>query len=260
MDETTATSAESEITCWPSDAQPKLAKALTSALRDVHGVHKGSEGEAGQGRRYAYASAEAVITEALRVLSKHALIFTLQSYRLGPEREFEVKVGGGKDAKRVRVSPPTLEATYRLEHESGEWRTIRSDGTAIMCDGGRPPDKAMATAKTYDLSYALRTLLMLPRVEDEPDRRDDTEWAEGHRVRASKPAFDWPADINEAIARRADADDRAEAWNQLCAMREAHGLPRRPAGTDEDPLPRRLNEINTAIETLIAEHNDEENG
>jgi hypothetical protein len=50
--------------------------------------------------------------------------------------------------------------------------------TPIVPGKGRPSDKAVACAKTYDLRYMLRVLLLLPQVEEEiePDTRDDTKF------------------------------------------------------------------------------------
>src|SRR5258707_6928030 len=48
--------------------------------------------------------------------------------------------------------------------------------TPIVEDKSRPMDKAVATALTYNLGYTLRGLLLLPRVEDEVDQRDDRKY------------------------------------------------------------------------------------
>lgn len=252
------------LRCWPVDAQPKLAAALAKARGLVEGVAKDAK-VIGGGPSYAYASSETVIREALRCLSEAGVSFTLDAYRIGPDRAFHVKQKGS--AARIEIVVQMLEATYRLEHVSGEWREVFSDTTAIMCDASRPPDKAVGAAKTYDLSYALRTLLCMPKIEDEPDRRDDSDWHghgqqhQGSNVseRNTTPAeeFSWPVDIDDARARRQDPDDRAEAWNQLLDLRARHNLPRKPSGTATDPVPRTLGDMDLAIETILSEHADE---
>lgn len=75
---------------------------------------------------------------------------------------------------RGRLAPDTVGVTYLLAHSSGEWMQLYSE-TPIIPEKGRPEDKALAGAKTYDLAYLLRALLLIPRVakEGEVDQRDD---------------------------------------------------------------------------------------
>ena len=70
---------------------------------------------------------------------------------------------------------------------------------AIILEKGRPLDKAIAGADTASLSYMLRDLLILPRVEAGTEMDDDAREQGGRFTRAPKPEPD------EAPARRQEA-------------------------------------------------------
>lgn len=140
----------------------ELAKALVNAQQSAQAVHKDSRNE---WHKYAYASAEAIISEARTALSCAGLALLPVSWSV-------------VDGARVRVK-------YRLVHISGESMDLDTE-TSVVPEKGRPQDKAEACALTYSLSYLLRGLLLLPRVEDEPDRRDDRP--SESKAQDSKPA------------------------------------------------------------------------
>lgn len=147
-----------------------LAAALVEAQRAAHAVSKESRNSF-QG--YRYASAEAVITEARAALNAAGLSLSVSS----------ATIRAGVAASRLSGdTPPVAVVVYRLEHESGEHRLVETE-TPIIEEKGRPLDKAMATARTYSLSYLLRDLLLLPRVEEgtDVDQRDDRALGSGAR-------------------------------------------------------------------------------
>lgn len=174
-----------------------LARALVAAQKAGQAVGKSLKHEH---HGYSYASTEAIIEEARGALAAHGLAFAPTSYRVRYETE---------------PRPPTLLCEYELMHELGETRRYDSE-TPIIEGKGRPLDKAVATAKTYDLGYQLRGLLLLPRVEEgaEPDRRDDREHEPHARARSSE---DRPA---ENRAPRADVS-REEHRKALETIRRA---------------------------------------
>lgn len=153
-----------------NNAQTALIKALVAAQRDMHGVEKKS---ANSFHRYRYASAEDVVTASREVLAQHGLAFLATCY--------QVAAGGGEDS--------LLQCRYLLTHEAGGTLEVTSE-TPVVPEKGRPLDKAVATAKTYDLGYTLRALLLIPRVEEgtEPDQRDDRGYEPKKTPAKAKPA------------------------------------------------------------------------
>jgi hypothetical protein len=142
----------------------KLNAALVAAQKAAHAVEKDSKNKH---FNYKYASSEDIIQESRQALGPHGLAFTPISYAV---------------AVREDESGGMLSATYVLVHESGEERQVTSM-TPVVPEKGRPIDKAVAVAKTYDLSYTLRGLLLLPRIEEgaEVDTRDDRDYVPPQR-------------------------------------------------------------------------------
>lgn len=143
-----------------------LAAALVAAQKHAGNVPKASTNSF---HRYRYASGEDVIAEARRALSDAGLALAVERYSVDHREPHDY-----------------LCAEYVLMHESGDSRQW-SSSTPIIPEKGRPADKALAAAKTYDLAYFLRALLLLPRVEEDapdPDRRDDRS----HEPRRKAPA------------------------------------------------------------------------
>ena len=134
----------------------ELDKALVEAQKIAKSVGKDKSNSF---HRYKYASAEAMIEEARGALTEAGLAFRCV----------------GAIASTPDGKPPMLLVCYKLSHISGEHEIIESE-TPIIEEKGRPFDKAVATAKTYDLGYTLRGLLLLPRVEEEVDERDDRRY------------------------------------------------------------------------------------
>lgn len=142
-----------------------LFTALAKAQQAAQGVEKASSNAY---HKYKYASSEDVITEARRALDSHGLAFFATDYRIDRRDDGLV-----------------LAARYLLTHSSGESLEMHSE-TPIIPEKGRPEDKATAAAKTYDLAYLLRGLLLLPRVEEgvEVDSRNDEAYQPRQRPTA----------------------------------------------------------------------------
>ena len=110
-------------------------------------------GKKGNTNQYKFASSEDIIFEAGQALQAGGLSLFPQTYS---------------------VEGSILTVQYVLLHRSGEERLLSST-TPIISTKFMPLDKAMSAAKTYDLNYTLRGLLLLPRGDAfEVDRRDDT--------------------------------------------------------------------------------------
>lgn len=160
----------------------ETAKALAKAVADCHAVDK-------DGRNthhgYNYASADAIIQEGRRALAGAGLaLLPMEASLNGSERE------GPDRFELVR--------TFVLLHSSGEVTPLRVCWPVVP-DKGRPLDKATAIADTLSLSYLLRDLLMMPRVDpsDEMNARDDRQQAAPPGKRKAAP----PADGAEFAAR-----------------------------------------------------------
>ncbi len=140
-----------------------LAKALSAARDKCQPAPKDAENAY---HKYSYASAEAVITAANDALVKSDLA-------LIPMID---------DVRTVAPGVTVLDRTWILCHSSGESLTLKLVAWPIIPDKGRPLDKALAGALTASLSYRLRDLLMIPRVDpgDDISGRDDTGHANGN--------------------------------------------------------------------------------
>ena len=96
--------------------------------------------------------------------------------------------------------PKKLSKVYRLTHaESGEGRRYEQEWQ-IFVENGRGPDKAVAAALTASLSYFLRDLLLIPRVntEDELDA-DHGEAAQQREQEQAQEQAQRNAENNEKI-------------------------------------------------------------
>ncbi len=130
-----------------------LYAGLVLAQRAARGVGKGGQNKH---HNYRYATSEQIIDEARHALSQGDLALMVVDHRVDFER-----------------TPAIVRVDYVLVHVSGEARQIGSI-TPIIPERGRPFDKALAAAKTFDLAYLLRTLLLLPRGDEyDVDARDD---------------------------------------------------------------------------------------
>lgn len=137
-----------------------LSAALLEAQRAVAGIGKDAHNDFG---RYDYVSAEAMIAGARQALHQAGLTFYAS-------------------ATQIVCEGQAVQVTYRLSHPgSGQEITYQRDWP-ISRDLGRgkskPEDKAIAGALTACLSYTLRGLLLIPRVDpseemDAGDRQED---------------------------------------------------------------------------------------
>jgi hypothetical protein len=137
-----------------------LTEALLEAQRAVGGIGKDARNDFG---RYDYVSAEAMIRGA-RVALHHA---GLAFFASGTE---------------IVAEGQSVQVTYRLSHPGSGQELVFARDWPISRDLGKgktkPEDKALAGALTACLSYTLRGLLLIPRVDpseemDVGDRQED---------------------------------------------------------------------------------------
>lgn len=163
-----------------------LAKALAAAVKACHSVQKDSQNSF---HRYAYASADAIIAEAREALASAELaLLPVEATLDGTERD-------GPDRFELR-------RTFLLVHSSGESAPLHVRWPVVP-DKGRPLDKATAAADTLSLSYLLRDLLLMPRVDpaDDVSARDDRQQRQQPAKAKEKPKAEPPADGAEFEAR-----------------------------------------------------------
>ena len=140
-------------------AQPKTAKTLDGALRAAQDNLQVVPRDANNSfHGYSYTSAEAMMGAVRSVLLAEGLVLS--------ETGTEIIILGDRVAG-VRVG-------FSLRHvESGESREWSRD-FPVVPEKGRPMDKAFASALTTGLNYALRGLLLVPRVDAGEDMDHDS--------------------------------------------------------------------------------------
>jgi hypothetical protein len=141
--------------------QIALATSLQKAQASVRAIAHDARNDF---HKYAYTSAEAIISECKSALNSYGLT-------LLPTCQQIVQVG----------EQIVLTRAFTLLHTSGEERPLTT-AWPVVPDKGRPLDKAAASATTTSLAYLLRDLLLAPRV----DPADDLAGRE-ERPAAKKP-------------------------------------------------------------------------
>lgn len=210
MSETTQTTPPAKLYAALAAAQ-KVAEAVGKDARNTfHG--------------YSYASAEAIIAEARAALSAHGLaVFTASIDRDESQREHKwgpwTNPKTGVETQEIDV-PRRIRCRYLLVHESGEALAFEST-TPVIPENGRPEDKAEFGSRTENLGYALRDLLLLPRVQEEtlPSARNDQGYEGPKRgaeqpPKATAPAAAAPAGPTSSTAPVADPE-RAETLKKV---------------------------------------------
>jgi hypothetical protein len=171
---------------------PNLNKALAAAQQKCRGASKDSRNNF---HGYRYASAEAVITEAKSALADTGLALV--------PIEQEIAESGGRYQ---------LHRRFLLTHESGECLPLSVSWPAI-CDRAKPLDKAAGAAATSSLSYLLRDLLLMPRIDDVDDVA----------ARADKPQPAADRATTEQLKKLKEFKDDlgigADAWRGIIARR-----------------------------------------
>lgn len=133
-----------------------IRAALVAAQRDLRQVSKGSENKF---HNYRYASADDMMAACRAALHAHGL-----------------------SARRTRwcieadETHKWLVCSYVIEHEDGDSEAHpMATKWPFAEEKGRPLDKALAGALTSSLGYWLRDLLLVPRDDEDMDKRDDRE-------------------------------------------------------------------------------------
>lgn len=147
--------------------------ALAAAQASVSALARDGKNEH---HRYRYTTSEAVIDEGRSALSSNGLALVCTRAVMSHEDVIETVTTQDGEVRDRTARHYTLVANYLLVGH-GDAVEITSE-TPVLPEKGRPLDKALAAAKTYDLAYTLRSLLLIPRSdalarEAEVDQRDD---------------------------------------------------------------------------------------
>jgi hypothetical protein len=142
-----------------SETHQKVAEALLAAQRKLPSVGKDATVQYGKG--YDYVSAEAMIAASRAALHSAGLSLIRTGFAWVDGTEHR---------------PPLVVCDYLLVHESGQSLSFARLPWPVIEQNGRPYDKAMAGALTTAMSYFLRDLLLVPKVDgqEEVDQRNDT--------------------------------------------------------------------------------------
>lgn len=144
----------------------KVAAALLVAQSSLKNVAKGSENKF---HNYKYAGAEDVLTEARSHLHEAGLMVLRDSAKVLEDQ-----------------GTPVLHSVFIVVHESGE-AIVLDQEFPVVPGNGRPMDKAVAASLTTSMSYFLRDLLLIPRVDgEEVDTRDDRAYTHQPRKTEKK--------------------------------------------------------------------------
>ena len=140
-----------------SDAS-NIASAMLMAQSDLRSVAKDATNAH---HKYAYVSSEAMIGAARASLHRAGLTLLRSGWQFVD----------GNDQR-----PSLVLCDYLLMHKSGESMNFSALPWPVIEQNGRPLDKALAGALTTSMSYFLRDLLLIPKLDgDEVDQRDDTK-------------------------------------------------------------------------------------
>jgi hypothetical protein len=179
-----------------TQATTSLYAALAKAQAMVHGIEKDARN---QFHKYNYVSAEMMIREAKEILSAHHLALIPTGSTLdGPIALGETDSDYAKNARCAGV----IRASWLVVHKDGGSHAMGCDWP-VAPEKGRPIDKAVAAARTASLSYLLRDLLQIPRVEEGTDLDHDSRDPPQHQQRERAPVT-IQDDLRQAIGHELD--------------------------------------------------------
>ena len=147
---------------------PTLGSALLSAQQNLKAVDKGSSNSF---HGYAYASSEAMIAASRDALHGAGLVFFVM----------------GNDLIVTEGGICVVKVSLRLIHAESDTSLDITRTFPVVPDKGRPMDKATCGTLTTALSYTLRDLLLIPRVDAalDMDTRDDRNYSPPSAKRSS---------------------------------------------------------------------------
>ncbi len=176
-----------------------LAERLVRAQQSAQAVTKDARNEF---HKYDYVSSESIIREAREALHSAGLSVVCVSSNVDRSSEAALLI-----------------AIYRVQSVSGEGMDMHYE-TPIVPDKGRPMDKAVGAARTYSLSYFLRDLLLLPRVDkrDEVDQRDDTGDTRSHA-----PGLNVSQSLDKPDALKSALDGKRKEYEEKIAKSSTEG-------------------------------------
>lgn len=156
-------------------------EAIVLAQAEARQIEKDARN---QFHKYNYVSAEAMIHEGKELFSKYGLALVPVSADLSQAPPAPT---GDQDWEKNSRAAMLLHTKWVLAHKDGSTMNIET-AWPVAPEKGRPIDKAVAAARTASLSYLIRDLLQIPRVEEGTDLDGDDR--DDNRQRQGPPAED----------------------------------------------------------------------
>ncbi len=151
-----------------------LWQALMQAQKSLSSVHKDAKNDWG---KYGYTSAEQMISECRRALLGSGLVFARTNWSLHEDR---------------------VTSHFVVAHpESGETMEFGND---MLVVSSKNQDKSILAALTTVMNYALRDLLLIPRVDDRQPEIDN------------RPQDDILAKSRSTLPPKAEKGEAAPDW------------------------------------------------
>lgn len=184
------------------ERQSRLYRALGEAVKHAVGVSKASQNSH---QRYNYASSEHVILAADEAMSPYGLSVIPTTASVVVEGEYEKNDNSGTRLVPMHV----LKRGFLLVHEDGG-EVAGEMAWPLEINRGKGVDKAAGSAETTCYAYYLRSLLRMPRLDQDDMNyvRDRESGAAGGQSTA--PAVDMPNPQLAALVDRIRAIDSAE--------------------------------------------------
>ena len=159
-----------------TDKKPTLASALLDAQRSIHAVGKDSKNNYS---KYNYASAENIIAACREVLLEAGLTFQRTAWDMS-EVSYRHVSNWDKNQKRMadtELAVAVVTMKFKLSHPASAESEEYAAAVHAQERVGTPLDKAVSAALTSGLSYMLRDILMIPRVDEtELNQFDDSTY------------------------------------------------------------------------------------
>ena len=176
-----------------------ISAAIVAVINEVHAAPKTGRVQ-GRGSSYSYASDADLILAVRPEMAKHGLC-------LIPTKHEWVKSNTppGKEGKSDVLL--LLKCTWLLVHTSGESLTIETSG-----EGADRRDKSSYKAQTGALKYALRSIFLLPVLDDAERQTDKAEGAKA----AQRANAQMRAERAEVKAQQDEQNFRNAVREKLC--------------------------------------------
>ena len=159
---------------------PNLSKALLDAQRKAQPLAKDSKNNF---HGYNYTSSEAMIDACRKLLHDEGIVVRRGSWAWHIVHEQEAVLDGRGGVVVDPVITANVQQSFILEHADSGEKVVEVVQYPAVTSKGRPMDKCVAGALTTAQNYWLRDQLMIPRIEEGQDNRDDRNFPTNQQQR-----------------------------------------------------------------------------